>query len=320
MKKLLALILTLAMLGCATLAFTACDTGATYQVGIIQLAQHDALDAATRGFQDALTEKLGDKVVFDLQNAQGEQNNCTTIVTKFVNNKVDLIMANATNAVVAAYEATETIPVVGTSVTDYVSAGLVASNEAPGSNVTGVSDMNSVANQMELIKAFAPNAQNIGIIICSAEENSRVQAEEAKTVFEAEGYTVNIYTANDATDLQQVANLAVSANDILYQPTDNLVAANMGIVSDVAVGAGKVIIGAEESLCKGGCVASYSLNYYDIGYQAGLQAYDILVNGKNPAEMPIKIFTPEELTLIVNEEVLAEMGITLPESLKGAAN
>ena len=318
MKKLITLLLTLAMLGCAVFAFAACDTGATYRVGIIQLAQHDALDAATQGFKDALTEKLGDKVSFDLQNAQGEQNNCTTIVTKFVNDKVDLIMANATNAVVAAFEATESIPIVGTSVTDYVSAGLVASNEAPGSNVTGVSDMNSVTNQMALIRAFAPNAEKIGIIICSAEENSRVQAEEAKSVFEQEGYTVNIYTANDANDLQQVATLAVAENDILYQPTDNLVAANMGIVSDVAVGAGKVIIGAEESLCRGGCVASYSLNYYDIGYQAGLQAYEILVNGKDPAEMPVKIFTAEELTLVVNEEILAEMGITLPESLQGA--
>lgn len=318
MKKLITLLLTLAMLGCAAFSFAACDTGASYRVGIIQLAQHDALDAATQGFKDALTEKLGNAVTFDLQNAQGEQNNCTTIVTKFVNNKVDLIMANATNALTAAFEATEIIPIVGTSVTDYVSAGFAASNEAPGSNVTGVSDMNSVANQMALIRAFAPNAKNIGIIICSAEENSRVQAEEAKSVFEKAGYTVHIYTANDANDLQQVAALAVSENDILYQPTDNLVAANMGIVSDVAISAGKVIIGAEESLCKGGCVASYSLNYYDIGYAAGLQAYEILVNGKNPAEMPIKIFSAEELTLAVNEEVLAELGIELPESLKNA--
>lgn len=304
------------MLACILPAFASCSNEKTYHVGIIQLAQHDALDAATKGFQDALKEKLGDRVSFDLQNAQGEQNNCTTIVTKFVNNKVDLIMANATNALAAAGEATETIPIVGTSVTDYVGTGFVASNEKPGSNVTGVSDMNPVSNQLALIKAFAPEAKKIGIIICAAEENSKVQADEAKKVFEADGYTVTIYKANDASDLQAVATKAVDESDIIYEPTDNLIAANVSILRDLAVAAGVVVIAGEESICLSGCVASYSLNYYDIGYQAGLQAYEILVNGKNPADIPIKIFTSDELKLITNEEVMAEMNITLPDSLK----
>lgn len=314
--KIFVLLLTAAMLLCMLPTLASCTQGEkTYRVGIIQLAQHDALDAATKGFQDALKEKLGDRVSFDLQNAQGEQNNCTTIVTKFVNNRVDLIMANATNAVAAAREATETIPIVGTSVTDYVASGFVNSNEKPGSNVTGVSDMNHVSNQLALIRAFAPDAEKIGIIISAAEENSRIQAEEAKAVFEAEGYTVSIYFANDATDLLAVSTKAVSENDVIYEPTDNLVAANAEILRSVAAPAGVVVIAAEESLCKAGCVASYSLNYYDIGYAAGLQAYEILVNGANPADMPIKIFDAEELTLIINEEVLEEMGITLPEGL-----
>lgn len=317
MKKVLSLLLVVAMLACATLVFTSCGGGEkTYNVGIIQLAQHDALDAATEGFKAALTEKLGDKVRFDYQNAQGEQNNCTTIVTKFVNNKVDLIMANATNAVVAAREATETIPIVGTSVTDYVGSGLVESNEKPGSNVTGVSDMNPVSNQLALIEAFAPDAEKIGIIICAAEENSKIQAEEAKAAFEAEGYIVTIYYANDSSDLQQVVTKAVSESEIIYEPTDNLIAANVDILRDIAAPAGVVVIAGEESMCMSGCVASYSLSYYDIGYQAGLQAYDILVNGKNPADIPIKIFGADELTLITNEEVMAEMNITLPDSLK----
>ena len=316
-RKLLSLLLVAAMLACAVPAFTSCGGGEkTYNIGIIQLAQHDALDAATKGFQDALKEKLGDRVSFDLQNAQGEQNNCTTIVTKFVNNKVDLIMANATNAVAAAREATETIPIVGTSVTDYVGSGFVDSNEKPGANVTGVSDMNPVSNQLALIKAFAPSATKIGIVICAAEENSKVQAAEAKTVFEKEGYTVTIYYANDSSDLQAVSTKAVDENEVLYEPTDNLVAANVDIIRSLAAPKGVVVIAGEESMCKSGCVASYSLNYYDIGYQAGLQAYDILVNGKNPADIPIKIFSPDELTLITNEEVMAEMNITLPDSLK----
>ena len=315
-KKILSLLLAVLMLGTLLSALASCGDSGVYNVGIIQLAQHEALDKATEGFMDALTEKLGDKVRFDLQNAQGEQNNCTTIVTKFVNNRVDLIMANATNAVTAAHEATETIPIVGTSVTDYVGAGFAASNERPGSNVTGVSDMNSVANQMALVRAFAPDAENIGIVICSAEENSRIQANEAKTVFEGEGYTVNIYYANDAGDLQQVANKAVSENDVLYLPTDNLVAANMGIIRDVTLAAKTPVISGEASMCNEGALASYSINYYDLGYAAGLQAYEILVNGKNPAEMPIKVFTTEELALVVNQEILAELGLSIPDTLK----
>ena len=315
-KKILSLLLAVLMLGTLLSALASCGGSGVYNVGIIQLAQHEALDKATEGFMDALTEKLGDKVRFDLQNAQGEQNNCTTIVTKFVNNRVDLIMANATNAVTAAHEATETIPIVGTSVTDYVGAGFAASNEHPGSNVTGVSDMNSVANQMALVRAFAPDAENIGIVICSAEENSRIQANEAKTVFEGEGYTVNIYYANDAGDLQQVANKAVSENDVLYLPTDNLVAANMGIMRDVALAAKTPVIAGEASMCNEGALASYSINYYDLGYAAGLQAYEILVNGKDPAEMPIKVFTTEELALVVNQEILAELGLSIPDTLK----
>lgn len=157
-----------------------------FQIGIVQLAEHPALDEATHGFKEFLTEKLGDKVQFSVQNAQGEQTNCTTIVNQFVSSKVDLIMANATNAVKAAREATSDIPVVGTSVTDYVSSGLVASNEAPGANVTGASDMNPVTVQVDLMKTLCPEVKTVGIVINSGEENSAIQADEAKTAFENE--------------------------------------------------------------------------------------------------------------------------------------
>ncbi len=311
MKKILCLVLTLLMLA-STLSFIACDTDdGKYTVGIVQLVQHDALDLATEGFKAALIEKLGEEnVTFDYQNASGEANTCATIVDKFVTNGVDLIMANATPAVQAAKEATSTIPIVGTSVTDYAASKLVASNEKPGANITGVSDMNAVTNQMSLIKTFAPEAKKIGIIYCSAEDNSKLQYDEAKKAFEAEGYTVTGYAVADVNELSAVVDTAVADNDALYEPTDNLVAANMEIIKNAAVQAKKVVICAEESMCKAGGVASYSVNYYDVGYQAGLMAYEILVNGKKPADMPIKIFTTEELTLIQNKEVIADLGLT----------
>lgn len=316
MKKLTAIILS-ALLAVSMFAFTGCQStdDDTYKVGIVQLVQHDALDQATEGFKAALTEKLGDKVVFDYQNASGDAGTCSTIVDKFVTANVDLIMGNATPAVQAAKEATSDIPVVGTSVTDYASSGLVASNDAPGGNVTGASDMNAVANQMALIKAFAPDAKNIGVVYCSAEENSQIQFEEAKAAFEAEGYTVTGYTAAAVEDLSTVVEKAVADSDVIYEPTDNLVAANVEILKNAAINAKVPVICGEESMCKAGGLASYSLSYYNVGYEAGLMAYEILVNGANPAEMPIKIFGPEELNLILNEEVMTAMGITLPESL-----
>ncbi len=311
MKKLTAILLS-ALLACSMLAFTGCGDAAddgTYTVGIVQLVQHDALDQATNGFKAALVDKLGDKVTFDYQNASGDAMTCSTIADKFVTNKVDLIMANATPAVQAAKEATATIPIVGTSVTDYAASELVASNDAPGGNVTGASDMNAVSNQMELVKTLAPEAKNVGIIYCSAEDNSKLQYEEAKGVFETAGYTVTGYAVADVNELIAVVETAVKDNQVLYEPTDNLVAANMEVIKNAAVPAGVPVVCGEASMCLAGGVASYSINYFDVGYEAGLMAYEILVNGANPAEMPIKVFTADELTLVQNEEVMQEMGI-----------
>ncbi len=311
MKRILAILMAAAMLVSA-MALVSCDTAddGKYTIGICQLVQHNALDQATEGFKAALIEKLGkDNVTFDYQNASGEQATCATIMDKFVTNKVDLIMANATPAVQAAKEATATIPIVGTSVTDYAESKLVASNEKPGGNITGVSDMNAVTNQMALIKAFAPEAKNIGIVYCSAEDNSKIQYEEAKGVFEDAGYKVNKYAVADVNELNNVIDNAVAENDALYLPTDNLLAANMEIVQNAAIPAKVAVICAEESMCLAGGVASYSVSYYEVGYQAGLMAYEILVGGKNPADMPIKIFATEELTLIQNEKNIEALGL-----------
>ena len=287
-----------------------------FQIGIVQLVEHNALDEATRGFRDFLTEKLGDKVQFNEQNAQGEQTNCTTIVNQFVSSKVDLIMANATNAVKAAREATSDIPVVGTSVTDYVSSGLVASNEAPGANVTGASDMNPVNVQVQLMKTLCPEVKTVGIVINSGEENSAIQAEEAKVAFEAEGFAVKIYSVADTNEIQTVVTAACNEVDAFYEPTDNLIAANVPTMSNITTAAGKPVICGEGGMCESGFLATYAISYYELGRAAGQQAYDILVNGADPATTPIFFFDVSQLTLVVNEQNAAELGITIPEELK----
>lgn len=287
-----------------------------FQIGIVQLAEHPAMDEATRGFKEFLTEKLGDKVQFSVQNAQGEQTNCTTIVNQFVSSKVDLIMANATNAVKAAREATSDIPVVGTSVTDYVSCGLVASNEAPGANVTGASDMNPVNVQVQLMKTLCPEVKTVGIVINSGEENSAIQAEEAKTAFEAEGFAVKIYSVADTNEIQTVVTAACNEVDAFYEPTDNLIAANVPTMSNITTAAGKPVICGEGGMCESGFLATYAISYYELGRAAGEQAFNILVNGADPATTPIFFFDVSNLSLVINEENAAELGITIPEELK----
>lgn len=287
-----------------------------FQIGIVQLAEHPAMDEATRGFKEFLTEKLGDKVQFNVQNAQGEQTNCTTIVNQFVSSKVDLIMANATNAVKAAREATSDIPVVGTSVTDYVSCGLVASNEAPGANVTGASDMNPVNVQVQLMKTLCPEVKTVGIVINSGEENSAIQAEEAKAAFEAEGFAVKIYSVADTNEIQTVVTAACNEVDAFYEPTDNLIAANVPTMSNITTAAGKPVICGEGGMCESGFLATYAISYYELGRAAGEQAYNILVNGADPATTPIFFFDVSNLSLVINEENAAELGITIPEELK----
>ena len=287
-----------------------------FPIGIVQLAEHPAMDEATRGFKEFLTEKLGDKVQFNVQNAQGEQTNCTTIVNQFVSSKVDLIMANATNAVKAAREATSDIPVVGTSVTDYVSTGLVASNEAPGANVTGASDMNPVNVQVQLMKTLCPEVKTVGIVINSGEENSAIQAEEAKTAFEAEGFAVKIYSVADTNEIQTVVTAACNEVDAFYEPTDNLIAANVPTMSNITTAAGKPVICGEGGMCESGFLATYAISYYELGRAAGEQAFNILDNGADPATTPIFFFDVSQLTLVVNEQNAAELGITIPEELK----
>ena len=318
MKRVFALIMTTLML----LSLCACGAPAkeegVYNVGIVQLMQHVALDQATEGFQDALKEKLGDKVTFDVQLASGETTNCTTIVTKFVNDGVDLIMGNATPAVIAAKEATSTIPIIGTSVTDYVSeeAAIVASNDAPGGNVTGYSDMSDIAAHVELTQKLCPEAKTVAIVYCSAEPNSVIQGKQAEELYKEAGLTTVTLTASDVTTISSIVTSACEQADVIYIPTDNLFAENMESVKNIAEPAKIPVICGEGGMAKAGGTASVAIDYYVLGYRAGEMAYEIMVNGADPATTPIGFMTAKDMELVINEENVEAIGLTVPEDLK----
>ena len=317
MTKLTALLMTAAMVmtGCGGGSEEASNTDAKYTVGIIQQMEHAALDAATQGFQDTLTELLGDDVAFDYQNAQGEQTNCTTIATKFVSDGVDLIMANATTALQSAYAATGDIPIVGTSVTDYVTAGVVDSNEAPGRNVTGVSDLSSIDAQIDVLLQFCADDTKVAVVYCSAEPNSIYQAELAEAYLKSLGRDYAVYTVADSNEIQAVLTKAVGECGAVYIPTDNTLANNMEIVKNVTVPAGVVSFAGAEQMCLEGALSTLSISYYDLGVRAGEMAYEILVNGANPAEMPVE-FVSEGITPKYNAEIAAALGVTVPEDME----
>lgn len=291
------------------------DGSKVYQVGIMQLVEHPALDAATQGFQDKLTELLGDQVAFDLQNAQGESTNCTTIATKFVSGNMDLIMANATGAVQAAAAATSEIPVIGTSVTDYKTAGVIENNDAPGRNITGVSDLAPIDQQMDLLAQLVPDVKQVAIVYCSAEPNSLFQSGLAQEALTAKGIAFKEYTAADSNEIQAVITKAVGECDAVYIPTDNTMASNMEIIKNVTLPAGIPVIAGEEGECKGGGLATLSISYYELGQKAGEMAYDILVNGAEPSTMPVA-FVSDNVTPKYNAEIAEALGITMPEGFE----
>ena len=294
--------------------------GQTYTIGICQLVQHDALDAATQGFQDALTEKLGDAVTFDLQNAQGDPATCSTIVTGFVSNEYDLIMANATPALQAAISATSEIPILGTSVTDYATALNNPEMDATvgtGINVSGTSDGVSAQLYADLVKELVPDVAKVSILYCSAEANSVLQAEQFTECMEAMGATCTTYTFADSNDIQSVVTAAIEDCDALYIPTDNTAASNMTIVSNACAPAGIPVICGEENMCGNGGLATVSISYYDIGYMCGEQAYEILVNGADVSAMPIG-YSANPVKKY-NADYADAIGFTVPEGFEAIA-
>lgn len=287
--------------------------GKVYNIGICQLLEHEALDAATKGFKEALTEKLGaDYVKFDEQNAQGEATNCATICQGFTAGDYDLILANATGALQAAAAATNSIPIVGTSITDYATA-LSADewNGTSGTNITGTSDLAPIDEQEDMLVEMFPDVRNVGILYCSAEPNSKYQAELFAMALNEDGVAFKEFTASDSNEIQSAVTSAIAECDVLYVPTDNTMANNTEIIKNVVVPAGIPVIAGEEGICGGCGVATLSISYYDIGYKAGEMAYDILTNGTDAGSMPIE-FAPN-VTKKYNAEICETLGITPPE-------
>lgn len=326
MKRLLALLLAVVM----TCSLTACggssakETSAgggeeTYTIGICQLVQHEALDAATQGFMDSLKEELGDRVTFDVQNAQGDSNTCSTIINSFVSDNVDLILANATPALQAAAAGTNEIPILGTSVTEYgVALGLSDFDGTVGGNISGTSDLAPLDGQADMIQELFPDAQTIGLLYCSAEANSQYQVDTVKGFLEAKGYTCEYYSFSDSNDLSSVATTAADSVDVIYVPTDNTVANNTEIVNNICIPAGVPVVAGEEGICAGCGVATLSISYYDLGVGTGKMAAKILAEGGDISTMPIE-YAPK-FTKKYNAANCEALGIAIPDGYEAIAD
>ena len=332
-KKILAAIATAAMAlsvaacssstdsnGSSAADSSAADTSAdkVYSIAICQLVQHEALDAATKGFKDVLTEKLGDKVKFDPQNANGESTNCTTICTGFAAANVDLILANATGALQAAGAATSTIPILGTSVTDYATALDIDDwNGTTGRNISGTSDLAPIDEQAKMLIEMFPDAKTVGVLYCSSEANSKYQATKFIEALEGTGVTAKEYSAADTNEISAVTTTAAAECDVIYIPTDNTMASSTETIKNIVVPAGKPVIAGEEGICKGCGVATLSISYEDLGRATGEMAYEILVNGADISTMEIKYASA--VTKKYNPTICEELGITPPEGYEAIA-
>ncbi|MEE1031129.1 MAG: ABC transporter substrate-binding protein [Ruminococcus sp.] len=294
-------------------------SGEVYEIGICQLVQHEALDAATLGFKEALVDLLGEEnVVFDEQNASGDSATCSTIVNQFVSNEVDLILANATPALQAAAAGTNEIPILGTSITDYATALEIDDwTGVTGTNISGTSDLAPLEEQANMLNELFPDAQTVGILYCSAEPNSVYQGDVITAALEGMGYTCTVYTFADSNDVASVATNAAADCDVIYIPTDNTAASNTEVINNVCLPAGTPIIAGEEGICKGCGVATLSISYYDIGYKAGEMAYDILVNGADVSTM--EVATAANVTKKYVESRCTELGVTVPEGYEAIA-
>ena len=292
-------------------AGSAAASGDSYTVGICQLVQHAALDAATQGFEDALTAEFGENVKFDFQNAQGDSATCATIANGFVSAGVDLIMANATPALQAAQSATNEIPVLGTSVTEYgVALGLSDFSGTVGGNISGTSDLAPLDQQADMIVEWMPEAKKVGLLYCSAEANSQYQVDEVQKYLEAKGVTATQYAFSDSNDLSSVCQKAADENDALYVPTDNTVSANTVIVYGICRPAKKPDFAGEECICAGCGVATLSSSNYDLGYTTGEMAVKILKGEADISTMPIEY---TDVTKKYNKAVCDDLGLTAPE-------
>lgn len=290
------------------------SSGSTYTIGICQLVQHPALDAATNGFIDAINKELGEGTVkFLNQNASGEITNCSTIINGFVSSNVDLIMANATAPLTTAAAATSTIPILGTSITDYATALEIENfSGTVGSNVSGTSDLAPLSEQAAMINELFPDAKQVGLIYCSAEANSLYQVEEMEKFLAPYGYKTVRYAFTDTNDVASVTTKAASESDVIYIPTDNTAASNTEAIANVVIPMKTPVVAGEEGICSGCGVATLSISYYDLGYKTGEMAVEILRDKADVSKMAIE-YAPN-VTKKYNKANAEALGINIPST------
>lgn len=306
--------------GCGSSTQTGSKDKKSYKVGVIQLVQHPALDAANKGFIDGLKSKgfeEGKNVTFDQQNAQGDQSNLQTIAQRFVSNKDDLVCAIATPAVQTMANATKEIPIVGTAVTDYKVAKLVKDNSKPGTNVTGTTDMNPVEAQIDLLVKIMPKAKTVGFIYNSSEVNSQLQIDLAKKAAAARGLATVEATVSSVNDIQQAAQSLMGKVDALYIPTDNVMASAMPNLIKITDEAKIPVFCGESGMLKAGGVATLGIDYYKLGLQTGEMAADILSGKAKPQDMAIQ--SQKTFTVTLNEEAIKKLGLTIPDDIRKEA-
>ncbi|BCJ93620.1 ABC transporter substrate-binding protein [Anaerocolumna cellulosilytica] len=315
--SLIAILASTSLSGCGTKETSSGDK--VYRIGVSQLVEHAALDASYQGFVDALKEAGyvdGEKIKIDYQNAQNDLANTNTIATKLVNDGNDLLLGIATPSAQALVNATKDIPILVTAVTDPVVSGLIASNEAPGGNVSGTSDLTPVKEQMDLLVKLLPDAKKIAILYSSSESNSKIQAEMAKEAATALGLETMDATVSNTNEIQQVVESLISKVDAIYAPTDNMIASSMTTVSQVANVNNLPIICGEAGMVEKGGLATYGIDYYQLGVLTGKQAVKLIEGTAKTADMPIEYLSAEECTLTINEEVAKQLGIEIPEDLQ----
>ena len=316
MKKITKFTLAIAALALAgTATFAKPKKQKVIKIGAIQLVEHPALDASYKGFVDGLKAagyEDGKNIKLMYENAQGEQSNCVTIADKFISQRCDIIFAIATPAAQAVANKTETTPILVTAVTDPKTAGLVESNEKPGTNVTGTSDLTPCAAQIQLLKKLLPNTKKVAMLYCSSEENSRFQINLAKAECDRQGLTYVDATVSNTNEVQQVVQSLVGKVDAIYTPTDNMIASTMATVSLVTTPAKIPVITGEDGMVQGGGLATYGINYYELGKQTAKMAVEV-INGKKPRDMPIQYLDKCDFTY--NKETAAALGITIPADI-----
>ncbi|NLL72827.1 MAG: ABC transporter substrate-binding protein [Clostridiales bacterium] len=317
-KRIISLIMVIAMVASVSIGCSKEDK--KFKIGVNQLVRHGALDASYEGFVDALKEAGyidGDNIIIDYQIAHNDQSILNTIATKLVNDGNDLILAIATPSAQAVANATKDIPILVTAVTDPAESGLVESNEAPGGNVSGTSDLTPIHKQFELLTQLVPDAKTMAILYSSSESNSKIQVEMAKEAADEFGLNVVEATVSGTNEIEQVVQSLVGKVDAIYAPTDNTIASGMPTVAMVANSNGIPIICGEESMVEAGGLATYGIDYYKLGILTGQQAVRIIEGKASTDKMPIEYLADDQFSLTINEEVAKQLGITIPEDLLG---